>query len=44
MLLELLAIYVVKDTLEGISKRLEEDQKRKERLQRQQRRKTGRAK
>lgn len=43
MLLELLAIYVVKDTLEGISKRLEEDQKRKEKLQRQQR-KTRRAK
>ena len=36
MIFELLAVYVIKDTLEGINKRLEEDQKRKARgLQRE---------
>lgn len=43
MILELLAIYVIKDTVETINKRLEEEQKRKKKTQRQQH-KTRRAK
>ena len=38
MILELLAIYVIKDTVEKINKRLEEEQKRKAKQQRKTRR------
>ena len=41
MIFELLAVYVIKDTIEGINKRLEEEQKRKAK---QQQRKVRRAK